>query len=251
MSAPIQSTVNIYNALGVPGDVAFSGPFRAQALNVNSSGAEPNTIGFAYTMTNGGGNPDPSGAAPNAGSCQVGGTGVFAGILVNSKEYAAFGTSSSPLAPTFSLPDNSIGEFAFMGEIYIEIPGPANIGDFVYFDQTTGALGSVAPKVTGQMSQTTTTVTVQTSPVPTGNIGVGTVLTPTGAEAVTVVELGSGTGGAGTYIVNVSQSVSANTVFSGNSVAPSGKTLVPRGEISRFAASAVSPTGLAVLKMTN
>ncbi len=136
-----------------------------------------------------------------------------------------------------------------MGEIYVEIPGPANVGDLVYFDQTSGALGSVAAKATGTLTQSTTTITVAASP--TGNIGIGSVLNITGAETVTVVELGSGTGGAGTYIVNVSQTVGSPTAFTGNSVAPSGKTLVPRGEISRFGAAAVSPTGLAVLKMTN
>ena len=59
----LQSTVNIFNAAGVPGDLAFSGPIRSQVANINSNGAEPNTIGFAYTITSQA-NPNPSGAAP-------------------------------------------------------------------------------------------------------------------------------------------------------------------------------------------
>lgn len=249
MSGALQTTVNIFNALGVPGDVAFSGPFRAQPANINSSGGT-NTIGFAFTWSSQP-NPDPSGDAPNAGTVRVGGTGVFAGILINSKEYSTSGTSSGSLNPTLNLPDYSVGDFGFMGEVYVEVPGAANIGDLVYYDNTTGALGSVAASVTGEMSQSTTTVTVEASPAPTGNIGIGTLLRPTGASAVRVVALGTGTGADGTYTVDVSQSVSANTAFTANSVAPSGKTLVPNGTISRFGVSAVSPTGLAVLKMTN
>lgn len=246
----LQSAVNIYNALGIPGDVAFSGPIRSQPANIDSNGSEPNVIGYAYTIT-AQSNPDPVGDAPNAITAQVGGTGTFAGILINSKEYASFGTTAGPLEPTLNLPDNSLGELMFMGEVYVEIPGAAVIGDLVYYDNTTGALGTVSPNVTGEMSQSTTTVTVEASPAPTGNIGVGTILRPTGADAVRVIALGSGTGADGTYIVDVSQSVSANTAFTGNSVAPSGKTLVPNGAISRFPAASVSPTGLAVLKMTN
>lgn len=244
----LQSSVNIYNALGIPGDLAFSGPIRSQPANINSSAAEPNVIGFAYTITSQS-NPDAVADAPNALTAQVGGTGVFAGILINSKEYASFGTTSGPLNPTLNLPDNTLGELLFMGEVYVEIPGPANIGDQVYYDTTTGALGSQAAVIAGTATQSTTTLTVAGGV--TGNIGLGTELLVAGAEPVKVLAFGSGTGGAGTYTVDVSQTVGAPAAISGKSAAPSGKTLVPNGTISRFPAAAVSPTGLAVLKMTN
>lgn len=245
----LQTTVNIYNAAGVPGDVAFSGPMRAQPANINSGGAETNYIGYAYTYT-GNANPDTTAGSPNASTAQVGGTGVFAGVLINSKEYAAYGNSSGPLNPVLYLPDNTMGDLCFMGEVWVEIPGPANIGDLVYFDQTTGALGSMAATATGTATQSGTTLTVATAT--TGNLGVGSVLNlGSGNEAVTILELGSGTGGTGTYTVNVSQSIASPAAYTANSAVPSGKTLIPHGEISRFGVSAVSPTGLAVLKMTN
>lgn len=70
---------------------------------------------------------------------------VFAGILVNPKVYELVGTSSSPLAPTLNLPDYSQGEFLTMGTIVVQINGPANVGDLVQYNTTTGVLSAVAP----------------------------------------------------------------------------------------------------------
>lgn len=43
-----QSTVNIDLGFGVPGEILFDGPQRAESLIMNSSGT-PNTIGYAFT----------------------------------------------------------------------------------------------------------------------------------------------------------------------------------------------------------
>lgn len=45
---PFQSSVNLTQAFGVPGDLLYDGPVRAESLTVNSSGT-PNTVGYFFT----------------------------------------------------------------------------------------------------------------------------------------------------------------------------------------------------------
>jgi len=47
-----QATVNVNLAFGVPGELIEDGPQRAESLIVNSNGASPNVIGYAYTKSN-------------------------------------------------------------------------------------------------------------------------------------------------------------------------------------------------------
>src|SRR5574337_1644429 len=133
----LQSTVNIPLGFGVPGELIVDGPQRVDSLIVNSAGAEPNNIGYAYTKSN------------STNIAAVGGTiasgTVFAGILVNPKVYASVGSSSNPLAPTLAIPDNAQGEFLTMGTIVVQLTAAANIGDLVQYNTTTGALSTVAP----------------------------------------------------------------------------------------------------------
>lgn len=212
----LQSSVNIYNAVGVIGELAFAGPgtpHRAQPYNL-VSGSYDNVVGYAYTVS-GYANPNASGAAPVAGTAQVGGTGAFAGILVNPKEYVLYGDSSSPLNPSLVLPDYSIGSLLDMGFIGVSLPGPANPGDLVSYDVLTGALNSY-PKTTsftGSISTTTLTVTALSA----GKISVGQLLTGANVTPGTyITALGTGKGSTGTYTVSVSQTAASGTITADN-----------------------------------
>ena len=46
---PFQSTVNIYQGFGVPGELLLDSPNRTERLIINSAGATPNTYGFIAT----------------------------------------------------------------------------------------------------------------------------------------------------------------------------------------------------------
>lgn len=140
-----QTTVNIYNAVGVPGDLAFDGPIRSNTV-ILSSGSQLNTVGRALTFTDGGANPNPAGGSPVSGVATVGGTGAFAGILANPKVYATSGGSGGALSPTLNLPNQTQAEAIIMGEMFAVLGNTANVGDLVYYNTTTGALGSVAPQ---------------------------------------------------------------------------------------------------------
>ncbi len=219
--AGLQSTVNVYNALGIPGDLAFDGPIRAGSFNLNSSGT-PNIVGYAFTTANGI-NPDPYPGAGNAATARVGGTGQFAGILQNPKEYPLYGTvAGGTLAPSLALPDYAVGDLLIMGEIFVNLPGPALPGDLVTYDPLTGALNSITPQTQftasiapgGASTPDVMTVTA----VAKGTLVVGQPISGAGVPAGTyILSLGTAHGYTGTY--NLS-SINTLTVSSEAMTAP-------------------------------
>ncbi len=224
MSNQFQASVNISNAIGVPGEMAFSGPLRAEAYNLYSAGVA-NVIGYAYTLTTGA-NPNPTAyppGSPNAGTAQVGGTGVFAGLLMSPKEYQLNGTTAGgPLAPSMTLADYSIGSLMTMGYLFVNLPGPALVGDLVTYDPLTGALNSITPQTQftasiaagGASTADVLTVTV----VAKGYLAVGQMISGAGIPAGTyIASLGTGKGYTGTY--NLS-SINTLTVSSEAMTAP-------------------------------
>lgn len=210
-----QQTVNVFNTLGFVGDLAFDGPIRSLAASMNSSGT-PNLIGNAFTYTSGG-NPEPAANSSDGCIVQVGGTGVFAGILINSKEYALRGVTGNPLGATLALPDNSDGDFLFMGEVFVNLPGPAAVGDLITYDSATGNLNSVPPAASftaaiaaGGSAGVLDLMTV--SAITLGSLQVGQLVTGAGVAGGTyIASLGTGKGGTGTYHLT---SVNSQTVSS-------------------------------------
>ncbi len=212
-----QSAVNVFNTVGIFGELAFTGPIRAEAYNLYSAGV-PNKMAYAYTKT-AGGNPNPSLGSPLAGNAKVGGTGVFAGLLHNPKEYASYGASGVPLGATLALPDYSIGSLLTMGYIYASLPGPASTGDLVTYDPLTGALNSIVPQTQFTGSISTTTLTV--SALAAGRLAVGQLISGgTILPGTYITALGSGLGEEGTYTVNISQTVSSAAMTAPNVPAP-------------------------------
>lgn len=210
MVANFQTVVNFWSAGGIVGELAFDGPMRAAPYNLYSAGV-PNLVGNAFTVTSGG-NPDPSGNSALAGTATVGGTGIFAGILTMPKDYASYGTTSGTLNPTMTLPDYSIGQLATMGYYWVNLPGPASIGDLVTYDPLTGNLNSITPTTsfTGTISTTTLTVSAVTA----GQLAVDQVISGTGVTPGTrITALGTGTGNTGTYTISVSQTVGSATAM--------------------------------------
>lgn len=211
-----QSSVNIYEALGVPGDLAFDGPMRAAPYNLYSAGT-PNVVGYAFTKTNGA-NPDTTSGSPLAGTAAVGGaaTRQFAGILVNSKEYALFGTTGAPLGATLALPDYSVGTLLTMGQVVVSLDNQPNVGDLVTYDPADGSLSSIPPTVNFVGSSSTTTLTVAS--ISSGQIQIGMLIGTPNNPGVTpgtyITALGSGLGGTGTYTISISQSIAGSTAIS-------------------------------------
>lgn len=137
MAYGFQSTVYQFSGAGIPGEAANDGPMRVQPAILATPGsppANPNVFAYAYTWLPG-----------SEGKAQLGnpsGTAAFLGILVNPKGSALYGGA---LLPSLSLPNGWTGEFAAMGSWWVSLNNNANVGDWVIFDNTTGALSSVAP----------------------------------------------------------------------------------------------------------
>ena len=144
-AATFQSTVNINLGFGIQGELIVDGPQRAEPLILDADGG---TIGLAFTKSN------TTNVATQGGAI-VDGTNVFAGILVNPKAYASFGAvGGAPLDPTLFLPAYSQGEFLTMGTIVVTLQDGGNIGDWIYYSDTTGLLYATAPNATPTVGYT-------------------------------------------------------------------------------------------------
>lgn len=134
-AASMQSTVFNQSGFGVPGELFTNAPYKAESFIINSALASYNIIGAtAYTVTSQG--------VAQAGS---GGTFGYAGILANPKTQALRGDGVNPLNPSLTLPNYSQADLVTMGNLIVTLPDDANIGDSVIFDNTTGALDTIAP----------------------------------------------------------------------------------------------------------
>lgn len=126
----VQKTIRQFQTTGIVGDIVLSGPVRAQAGVLNTSTATYNVIGSAMTHVSG-----------KNGQFTVGGTGVFAGILANSKQYGLYGTSAGTLEPSTTIPNNTVVEgVTFTSGILVSLTNQAAIGNQIEFSQTNGTL---------------------------------------------------------------------------------------------------------------
>ncbi len=129
-----QSTVSVLAGFGVPGEIFQDVPWVVLSYSLQS-GSEPNVVGATgYTITSDG--------VAQAGS---GGTRGFAGILGIPKSYALYGTGGAPLAATLTLANYTQAEIVSEGMMIVTLPAAANIGDYVLYNDTTGALATMAP----------------------------------------------------------------------------------------------------------
>ena len=192
-----QTVVNYENAFGIPGALYDNGPVRCAPYELVSASAAYNIIGAtAYTLTTA-----DTGASAASGVAAAGGTGAFVGILGNSKLYSTNGTSSGALNPTMTLPNYTLAELYTMGDLIVALPGPANVGDLVAYDNTTGALLTYPATVSFTGSITGTTGALTVTAISSGQIQKGLVLSGTGIPPGTVIT-GTTSVSAGTYTTN-------------------------------------------------
>lgn len=132
-----QSTIQLVMPTGIPGEKVVDSPFRCQEYTLNSALAAYNIVGAtAYTKT-----AEFQVAAGNAG-----GVLPYAGILVDPKNHALYGTAANGvLAPTLVLANGLQAALCTMGTIYVTLPAAAALGDHVIYDNTTGALSTITP----------------------------------------------------------------------------------------------------------
>lgn len=240
MTSAFQSTINVELGFGIVGELFDDSPRRSAPYEIYTADATKNVVGRAFTLTT----ADPADGSAS-GVATAGGTGAFVGLLANPKVNALYGTSAGgTLAPSLVLQNYAIGEMVTMGSMIVAVPGACNVGDILTYATASGLLGTVKPKGSITYSQTTTVLTV--TAVDTGmHLGVGSVVqSSTGPQ--TILALGTGTGGAGTYTVGASQSVSEESVQA-TSVAPTGYALLEKAKIVQYAPDGAN---VAVVELT-
>lgn len=229
-----QSTVRLQQTTGIVGEVFAESPTRAFPCILKSTDAADNVIGRAFSHI----------ASDDLG-VEAGGSD-FAGILVNPLVYANKGVGSESLAPTLVLGDETVAQLLEMGMVYVSLLNAGNIGDLVMFAEADGQLSALAEQAAFTASQATTVLTV--SAITAGNIGVGSVIKNAAGEILgTVISLGTGTGGAGTYNLDTSATV-ASAAMSANSIAPAGQVVIPNAKVVR---QNTSSAGLCIIQLTN
>lgn len=127
---PFQTTVAAALATGVPGEPVSDAAMRCRP-GITGGTAANIVVGRWFTQ-------DPADLL-----YKPGGTNLEGGLLVNPKAYASIGTSANgPLAPTMTLPAGTPAEFASGGEFYAILSTAAQVGQPVFYDNTTGILGA-------------------------------------------------------------------------------------------------------------
>ncbi len=124
-----QTKVNQELAAGVVGEYADVSPRREAGYILLSNGDVLPTIACAFTIST-----DTEGAA------LIGGDGVFAGVLVNPKQFANY----QGLNATLEVPSGLQGGLCTFGHIYVKPATAFEIGYVAAFDTTTGAISAYA-----------------------------------------------------------------------------------------------------------
>ena len=114
---------------GIPGEIAFDTPYIGVTALINTTTEANNVFGRALTYRD-----------EAVESFQVGGTGLFAGLLVNPKAAAI----NSLTATADTVLNGDAVEACVKGEIYVLLSAGTSvtIGDPVYFVNADGTLGA-------------------------------------------------------------------------------------------------------------
>ena len=135
MTQYFQQTVNVDLNIGVPGDIILDEPSRITPATLATAG----TLGYYFTVANNTGLASVGGTITN-GSVVAGGIGVLPKIE------PLFGSSaSSPLTANLSVAANEQIALLSLGSCIVSLPAAWNIGDYVAYSTTTGALSTYTP----------------------------------------------------------------------------------------------------------
>lgn len=120
-----QSNVTRLLRSGVVGEIFDISPMIVDTYILDAN-SKTISIGSAFTIQT------------DEAQVEPGGTGVFAGILVNPKAAA----NANDLVASNDVADGSVGELMKQGRLYANVGGVAVVGTGVYFVQATGVLGA-------------------------------------------------------------------------------------------------------------
>lgn len=125
----VQTAVNQFQTLGVPGEFADDSPRRVAPYAVLANSSAQPTVGYAFTQ----------GSHDN--EAKVGGTGTYLGILVEPKQYANY---SAGLAASLEVKPGIAGEICSMGHVFVKSATSFAPNYVAAFATATGAISAYA-----------------------------------------------------------------------------------------------------------
>lgn len=208
---PFQTRANILPPVAVAGDFASDNPRAAVLAGVNAfvAGANGVTVGrFAWTDST-------DTLVSNSNGTAVAPRGFVAREMqAMIQQYLQEASNEVPEGMPITL--------YHQGDFWVQTNSNATVGQKVFASIVDGSVSTAAAGatigaavVTGSIAGTTLTVSAVTS----GTLAVGQMITGTGVAPDTyITALGTGTGGAGTYTINNSQTVASETLTGNASV---------------------------------
>lgn len=122
----VQTSVNQYQVIGVPGEFADDSPSRVTPFSCLANESAQPTVGYAFTQ------------GTNDNDAVVGGTGAFLGVLIKPKQYANYNN----LTASLTVKPGTNGEICDMGHIFVKSATEVKPGYVAAFANSTGAISA-------------------------------------------------------------------------------------------------------------
>lgn len=123
----VQTSVNKYQVIGVPGEFADDSPSRVTPFACLANSTAQPTVGYVFTQ----------GTADN--EAKVGGSGVYLGVLVEPKQYANYNNLNASL----EVKPGTNGEICSMGHIFVKSATAFKPGYLAEYEPATGAISAI------------------------------------------------------------------------------------------------------------
>lgn len=128
-----QKNINTKQAFGVEGEFYDDSPRRVHTYVLQANGTANPVIGRAFTLD-----------ATAEGKATLGGTGVFAGVLISPKEHVLYGVSGDIFGASLEVPAGKNGSLATMGHIIVRVGAAVAVGAQAQFNTSTGVISAPA-----------------------------------------------------------------------------------------------------------
>lgn len=123
----VQTSVNKYQVIGVPGEFADDSPSRVTPFACLANSTAQPTVGYVFTQ----------GTADN--EAKVGGSGTYLGVLVEPKQYANYNNLNASL----EVKPGTNGEICSMGHIFVKSATAFEPGYLAEYEPATGAISAI------------------------------------------------------------------------------------------------------------
>lgn len=134
-----QQTINSNMGVGIPGELAFDGPLRAQPGFIDPAATAANCVLGRYFTKN-----RDTGLYAPGGDTTANADLMLGGIAGTPKELINYGTAAGgPLAPSLLVKPGSLATFFEMAMVFVQVAAPCQVGDKVIYAVATGIIATV------------------------------------------------------------------------------------------------------------